>query len=280
MEIYVAKYAGFCYGVKRAVELAKAELKTKNYVATLGSLIHNPQMMEELKSCGLKQINSISGIKSPWTIIIPAHGVPHEQFKKIKDNKLGIVDATCVFVRRAQKLVKQLVKDNCGLIIILGDKLHPEVQSLLSYAGKKAVIIDNICELKKVKFPNQKIGFISQTTQPVEKFQQFVDYLKIKTKDLEYYNTICEATAKRQKVSAKLASEVELMLVVGGKNSANTVRLKETCLKYQKNTYHIENVNEIKKEWLKNKTKIGITAGASTPEFIINNVIEHIKMVV
>ncbi|MFA5859541.1 MAG: 4-hydroxy-3-methylbut-2-enyl diphosphate reductase [Elusimicrobiota bacterium] len=281
-KVIIAQNAGFCYGVKRAIEQVEAELGKENKkIVSIGSLIHNPQMVEMLKNKGLKKIESYSGSTPEDTIVIPAHGVIKKEHDSLRLRKGGIIDATCVFVKRAQRLAEKLNHAKCDVILILGDSEHPEVRSLLSYAGKKAVVIDSIDKLKKLNLnKSMKVGLISQTTQTSARFNQFKKYLKTQGIVFDYYNTICRATVQRQKSSEELAKKADLMIVIGGKNSANTRRLAETCMKYQKRTYHIENENELRKVWFNHKSVVGITAGASTPEFLIKKIFNQIyKMV-
>lgn len=303
MEIVLAKNIGFCFGVKRAMDLVTAHLnKSKEPVYTLGPLIHNPQVMEKLEKENLVCISKIEEIKkkrerSPrlpdgergrrpteeaGKIFIRSHGVPREIITKLKRKKLKIIDATCPYVKRIQHLVNNLAKKNYT-IIIFGKRDHPEVETLVSYAQGKAKVIEKVKNLTPTLSKlNKKIGLVSQTTQSAEDFQKVVSFFQspiFEDKEVKIYNTLCPTTKKRQVEAEKIARETDLVFVIGGKNSSNTTRLAKICSQYQRNTFHIENAEEIDLETLKKKKikKIGIITGASTPEWIIEEVVSRLK---
>jgi len=271
--IQIADQSGFCFGVKRAIELAeKAALKNKN-VRTLGPIIHNPQEVKRLNKEGVKTINTSSKVKS-GVIVLRTHGIPLEQHKKLKQNKaVKIIDATCPFVKRAQDIVSELGAKN-ETIVIAGEKAHPEVVGLVSYGNGK--VIENAKEAARFKTDkNKTVNVVSQTTQTPENLQAIVTALSKRYK-VKVFNTICKATFDRQHSAAKLAKKMDLMLVIGGKNSGNTTRLAQICRK-ETRTHHIETAKDIKKSWFKNAGKIGLTAGASTPDWIIEQVKEEVE---
>jgi len=276
MEIYVARSAGFCYGVKRAIKLAKKTLEeNKNiYCYTLGPIIHNPSVVNDLEKDGLKVVNNISDVKE-GVLVIRSHGISKEEKEYIKKNKaIKVVDATCPFVEKALAIIELLKKERY-YIFYLGDKNHPEVKGLLSYIENDAFVFLNVDEIPEKKF--KKVGLISQTTQKLELLQSAVKKLLPLCEELRVYNTICKTTTVRQKEAKELAKKVDLMIVLGGKMSSNTKKLTEICKEELEKTYHIETVKELKKSWFKGVKKVGITAGASTPKEHIQEVIDIIK---
>lgn len=274
-KIKIAKTAGVCFGVKRAIELAEKTAKGKTKVYTLGPLIHNPQEVNRLSKNGIKSI------KSPWrlkneTLILRTHGIPLAFKKKLEMKKLHLVDAACPFVKRAQDIVRKLTQENYQVIII-GDKIHPEVTALVSYGLGKCEVVENKSDIKRIKL-EKKVGIVSQTTQSKKNFDEIIAVLKKKRPNIKIFNTICKATVDRQTDASNVAKSVDLMIVVGGKNSGNTRRLYEICRTYAK-TFHIETAKEIKPVWFKNAKTVGLTAGASTPDWIIKDVENKIKYI-
>lgn len=275
MKIFVVKNAGFCFGVKRAINLAfESAKKSGKKVYTLGPLIHNPQVVEELKREGVQPIKNMNRIKA-GTIIIRSHGVHPRIIKEAKMKGLKILDATCPFVRRAQENAKALYKEGCRVVVV-GEAHHPEVRGIIGYAGDKAMVVNQ--DTKNLNLPaEKKIGVVAQTTLNLDSFKKVVTQLLEKTSELKVFNTICNATAKAQKATLKMTRDVDLMIVVGGKNSANTTRLAKLCKEKGKPTYHIETASELKSKWFKKKKKVGVTAGTSTPNWIINQVVKKIR---
>jgi len=273
MKIYTAKTAGFCFGVKRAIDIAfKVAKEKKKGIFTLGPIIHNPQVVEQLKDKGIYPIDDIKGKKGINAVIIRTHGIPIDLHNKILSKGYKIIDATCPFVKKAQFYAK-LLKEQNYQVIILGEKNHPEVKSLMSYAGKDSIVVDSNIPFSKLK---SRIGIVVQTTQPIDALKKFLSEVIGYSKEIKIYNTICNSTALRLKETEKLAKKVDIMFVVGGKNSANTTQLAKLCKSLCVKTYHIETPNEIKKSWLKGTNIIGITAGASTPDWIIKEVKKRI----
>ena len=266
MKIFLADYLGFCYGVKRAIKIARENADGKS--CTLGPIIHNPQMVEKLKAEGIGTINDLSEVKE-GTIIIRSHGVGPEIYEEIKAKRLRLVDATCPYVKRAQLAARDLVKEGYEVVIV-GERNHPEVKSIFEWAGKRTTIIETVDEAEKFA-PCQKLGIVSQTTVASEHFKSVVLKLLDKSTEIKILRTICTATEQRQTAASELAAKVDVMLVLGGRNSANTTKLAKLCEK-KCQTYHIETADEISKEWFKHTQKIGITAGASTPDWIIREV--------
>jgi 4-hydroxy-3-methylbut-2-enyl diphosphate reductase len=276
LEIYIAKHAGYCYGVQRALKIAREAMESSEKpIYTLGPIIHNPQVVESLKEQGVNSVNSVDEVDS-GTIIIRTHGVDPKIKRSAKERKLEVVDATCPFVAKAQKRAASLIKSGYRVIIV-GERNHPEVAGLLAYTDNQAVVVENAEELKNIAMSN-RIGVVVQTTQSLANLQNIINGLLSKTKDLKVFNTICNATSQRQEAARKLAKSVELMLVVGGKNSANTTRLAQICKENNKNTHHIETASEIDEKWLDGIEKIGLTAGASTPDWILQEVVDKLNL--
>jgi 4-hydroxy-3-methylbut-2-enyl diphosphate reductase len=274
MEIIVAKTAGFCFGVKRAIDIAFKLANGKNDgIYTLGPIIHNPQVVDELKRRGIFPLENPDNLKKIKSLIIRTHGIPLELSEKIESAGCEIIDATCPFVKKAQYYAK-LLKEEGYQVIILGEKNHPEVQSLLSYAGNDAVVVSAKTFLPKLK---KKIGIVVQTTQPVENLKKVISDILSHAKEIKVYNTICSSTAQRLKETGRIAKKVNVMFVVGGKNSANTTQLALLCKSLGVPIYHIETASEIKKKWIEGAEYIGITAGASTPDWIIKDVEKRIR---
>ncbi len=274
MKIVVAKTAGFCFGVKRAIDIAfKIAMEKRKGVYTLGPIIHNPQVVERLKDKGIIPIENIKAKKDIRALIIRTHGITLQLLKEITSMGCEIIDATCPFVKKAQHYAKLLNEDNYQ-VVILGEKNHPELQSLMSYASDNAIVVDGKTPLPKLR---NKVGIIVQTTQPLDTLQKVLYDALEHSNEIKVYNTICNSTALRLRETEKMARKVDVMFVVGGKNSANTTQLTRLCKSLSVPTYHIETASEIKGEWIKRAKKLGITAGASTPEWIIKEVETRIR---
>lgn len=275
MKIIMAPKAGFCPGVKRALELAKKTAKdSEKKIYTLGPLIHNPQVVEDLAKQGIKEVKDISDIPE-GVIIIRSHGVGPEVFQKANEMGLQIVDATCPFVKKAHEIGKSLSQKGYQVVVV-GDREHPEVTGILGWTGDRGLVVETPEEAKKVSLEN-KLGVISQTTQPEENFNQIVEELNHHAEEVNAYNTICHATRDRQSAAIQLAQQADLMIVMGGKNSANTQKLAGLCIEAGTPTHHIETVAELDPNWLKGKNTVGITAGASTPDWIIEEVRKYME---
>ena len=269
-EVYLAENLGFCYGVKRAIQLAESSVAPQSRSYTLGPIIHNPQMVARLAEEGIGKIETLDEI-TEGPVIVRSHGVGPHVYDRIEAKGLNLVDATCPHVRKAQNSAKSL-SDEGYQVVIVGDKNHPEVRSILEWAGEGAVAVDTEAEAEGLPVYG-KLGIVSQTTFSGARFKKIVGVLLDKSSDVRIIRTICTATDLRQSAAVKLAGEVELMIVVGGKNSANTTKLAQLCSEKCK-TYHIETAEEVCDEWFATIKKIGITAGASTPDWIIKEVYE------
>ena len=268
MEVILADYLGFCYGVKRAIKIARENAAPDGSACTLGPIIHNPQMVERLKEEGVGTIDRLDDLKR-GKVIIRSHGVGPETYERAEAMGLECVDATCPHVKKAQLSAKELAEEG-RFVVIVGEKEHPEVHSIVQWAGGNVAVIETVAEAAFL--PNaSRLGIISQTTFSGERFQEIVSALLDKSRDIRVMRTICTATDQRQRAARELASKVDVMLVIGGKNSANTTRLAQLCAKICR-TYHIETAEELRPAWFDNIEKIGITAGASTPDWIIKEV--------
>jgi len=271
MEIYLAEHAGFCFGVKRALELAESLAGQEN-VYTLGPLIHNPQVIKDLEKQGIKCVESLSEIPK-GKVIIRAHGVPPQTIFQARALGLKVVDATCPYVKKVHKLTKRLQKGGYQ-VVIFGEKDHPEVIGVKGNS-ENSVVLESLEEIATIGYYD-KIGVVSQTTQSPKKYGALTEELKKHAKKLEVYNTICDATEKRQQSALELAKKVDLMIVLGGLNSGNTRRLAELCSK-ETTTVHVEQYSDIEKKILEGKILVGITAGASTPDYLIKELISDLN---
>ena len=268
LEVILADYLGFCYGVKRAIKIARENAAPDGSACTLGPIIHNPQMVERLKDEGVGTLDCLDDLKR-GKVIIRSHGVGPETYERAEAMGLECVDATCPHVKKAQLSAKELAEKG-RFVVIVGEKEHPEVHSIVQWAGGNVAVIETVAEAASL--PNaSRLGIISQTTFSGERFREIVSALLDKSRDIRIMRTICTATDQRQRAARELASKVDVMLVIGGKNSANTTRLAQLCAKICR-TYHIETAEELRPAWFDNIEKIGITAGASTPDWIIKEV--------
>lgn len=282
MEIIVAPSAGFCFGVKRAVNMAlEAAEKAGNsgkQLSTLGPIIHNPQVVKSLEEKGVYPVGSVEECACE-TILIRSHGVKSDIMARMKLSSIKIIDATCPFVKKAQNYVSD-ASSSGHFVVMVGDRNHPEVQSVMSFADpRRSLTINGIAEIGEIPF-SDKIALISQTTQDVNFYNSIINEVKrLAAGEVVVFETICDATMIKQEEARVIASKVDVMIVVGGYNSANTNKLQNICSKIQENTYHIETEDEVKPEWFNSARKVGITAGASTPDWIIERVFNRIKLI-
>ncbi|MBQ7516701.1 MAG: 4-hydroxy-3-methylbut-2-enyl diphosphate reductase [Schwartzia sp.] len=268
MEVILAEYLGFCYGVKRAIRLAR-DSASPGRASTLGPIIHNPQMVERLAQEGVSTVSELAEMPDGGTVIIRSHGVGPAIYREAEERHLTLVDATCPHVKKAQLAAHALAEDGCTVVIV-GEKKHPEVKSIYEWSGEGAVIVETEAEAEALPSCG-KMGVVAQTTFSGAEFEQITAKLLSKSNDIHIIRTICTATDQRQKAAIELAGRVDMMLVIGGKNSANTTRLAELCAE-QTTTHHLETASELQDAWFADKKIIGITAGASTPDWIIREV--------
>ena len=272
MQILIAEFAGFCEGVSAAYKKARAH----HDVFMLGNLVHNTQVVDKLKQQGIEVIKDLKEIKNGATLLISAHGVSPNIYKEAQDKNLEVVDTTCSWVKRAQKLAKELIEQDYQLIIV-GDKNHPEVKGIVGWSNDQGLVVSNKDELTSLQLKD-RVGVIAQTTQSESNFADIVSTLQNSSKDLVVHKTICGATQKRQKAAIDLARKVELILIIGDKMSANTKRLTELCAQAGTETHQIQTAKELNLAWFKGKKTIGLTAGASTPDWVIKNVVAKLAL--
>ena len=272
MDFQIAPHAGFCFGVKMAIKKGE-ELVRAGHVplATLGPLIHNPQEVKRLEGMGIYARDSFEEIQER-TVMIRTHGVAPSIYEEARSRGLELYDCTCPFVSKVQKLAHEH-SQNGYLVLILGNRHHPEVEGILGWAGENGVAFQQIDELNMLSLSGRKVCLVSQTTENLERFEQAVNALEqYGIEDLKVFNTICSATRERQNAALELAGTVDFMLVIGGSNSANTQKLANICRQNGCRTEHIESASEIDTRWFDGVENVGITAGASTPDWIIREV--------
>jgi 4-hydroxy-3-methylbut-2-enyl diphosphate reductase len=275
LTVRISDCAGFCWGVERALELAtKAAHEAPGPVNTLGPLIHNPGVIADLQRQGVGVLaapeEAVAG-----TVVIRSHGVPKEAKDRLAAAGVTVVDATCRFVTSAQEKAARL-RDNGYFVIILGERDHPEVLGLRSYAGERSLVVESPGDLPEV-LPGPRIGVVVQTTQSQDRLAELAMHLAPLCRELLVYNTICSATEQRQAAAMAMAGEVEAVVVVGGRNSGNTRRLAELCAARQPRTYHVESAQELDSAWFTGLRTVGITAGASTPPAQIEAVAARLR---
>ena len=263
IDIEVARYAGVCYGVERALGMAeKAAGEARKPVNTLGPLIHNPLVVNDLERIGVGTASSVSEVEE-GTLIIRAHGVVPSVVEDARARGLDVLDATCPYVKKVHNAAERLVREGYQLIVV-GESGHPEVEGIMGHAGDDAHVVSVPGDLDAIDL-SRKVGVVVQTTQTPGALADVVAELSKRTMDLRVINTICSATQERQDSAAELARRVDAMIVVGGKNSGNTRRLAEICTAACPKTHHIEDASEIEAAWFVGVSHIGVTAGASTP---------------
>ncbi len=273
MEVKVARSAGFCWGVKRAVNLAVDAAKGVKLVYCLGELIHNKLEIDRLRKFGIEFINSVKNLKPGDTIIIRSHGIPPKVMEEIKKKSLKVVDATCPFVKDVHEKVVKLEKKGYP-VCILGNPNHPEVIGIAGHV-KEPIVVSSMKELADIS-DLRKLGVVCQTTLEQSFLKEAVAFLSSKVKELKVYNTICKATQVRQEEAKRLAREVDLMIVIGGKNSSNTTKLYRISKSVNPLTFHIESVADIDTGWFEEVKVVGVTAGASTPQWVIDQVVSFL----
>jgi 4-hydroxy-3-methylbut-2-enyl diphosphate reductase len=282
MEILVAKTAGFCFGVRRALELVQDALGKQasqkgEILYSIGPLIHNPRVVNELSEKGVQTVFDIEAIpQASGKVVIRSHGAGPGIYQKAAGRNLEIIDATCPFVKNVQKLGAFLA-DQGYQVIIFGEREHAEVKGVLESIGIPALVLNDSGDLNEDEPISSKVGVISQTTQETAKLSRLVAQILPYTKEIRVFNTICSATSERQQEAAALSRQVDLMIVVGGRNSANTFRLVEICRNNGTTTYQVESAAEINPDWFQGINKTGITAGASTPDQQIAEIVEKIN---
>lgn len=275
MKVHVAQKCGFCHGVRNAISVAEKILAEENDVYSLGPIIHNEDVVDRLAKSGLKTVRKVEDIRS-GTVLIRSHGAAPAQIAKLRSKGLNIVDATCVLVKRVQHIAGELEEEGYKVVII-GDENHPEVRAVVGCAENVVVIADE-SDLHKLP-QHARLGVVCQTTQSPDRFGRMLGAIvgSGSFTELKVINTLCKEAIKRQESAVHLCRRVDIMFVLGGLESANTCRLAELCKEVNEHTFHLQNWNELDKSVLSGKKSVGVTAGASTPDWIINEFVKNLE---
>jgi (E)-4-hydroxy-3-methyl-but-2-enyl pyrophosphate reductase len=274
LKILVSEGIGFCTGVKRAIKIAlEAARRSEDGVYSLGPLIHNPQVVERLRNMGIKPLSRLGVGGGP--LVVRSHGASPVTLAKAERYGYRIIDATCPIVRKAQQNARNLYEKGYEVLIV-GEKSHPEVKGIKSHVDGKALVAENVAQAKRLKF-GQRVGIIAQTTIPIDTFAGIVSEIAKRAREVLVFNTICSETTKRQENARLLAGSVDVLLVVGGRNSANTSRLEELCRSICPGTHHVETADEIDGRWFRRGMRVGVVAGASTADWLVETIVERLE---
>ncbi len=272
MKIELAENYGFCFGVKRAIKIAEENSNASTY----GPLIHNSKEIARLdKDFKVGLVEDFTTFKPGEKAIVRTHGIVKEELSELKKKGIDVVDATCPYVTKPQEICQEMSESGYD-VVIFGDESHPEIKGVKSYATNGAIVVNNVEELKELKL-KEKIALVAQTTRKVEDYMAIASYLIPRYKEVRIFNTICNATFENQDAVRKISKSADVMIVIGGKNSSNTKELFSIATDNCSNSYHIEDEMDLKKSWFNGKKFCGLSAGASTPDWIIQNVISCIK---
>jgi len=277
VKIELASKYGFCYGVKRAIQIAEEHKNSFTY----GPLIHNKDEISRLKdNFNIGLVEKLEDIKNDNAVVIRTHGIPKDELAQLKKQENQIIDATCPYVTTPQNIVSKMSKEGYS-IVIFGDKNHPEIKGVVSYAQNQnnAFVVLEKEELETLPLKS-KVAVVSQTTKKPEDFLKIVNELILTKREVRVFNTICNATFENQDAAAELAQKADIMIIIGGKHSSNTKMLHSIAQNYCPDSYLIENEQELQADWFKNKNLCGISAGASTPDWIVQNVIDKIQKII
>jgi 4-hydroxy-3-methylbut-2-enyl diphosphate reductase len=276
LKVIKSPHTGYCFGVKRAMRLIEKGLDAnEGRIYTLGDVIHNPQAVEKLKKRGVTPVSSMDEIEKGSTLVIRAHGVHPDLVDEAKRRRIHLIDATCPFVQSSQKYARRLSRESYQVLII-GDSTHPEVKGISGYAGDKAIIVNTPEEAEEIG-PFDKAGVVIQTTFSREKAMKIIDVFKSRVGDLRVYDTICQATILRREATLELAAQVDLVLVVGGRESSNTRRLYQMLVDSGISARFIETADELEPEWFSECETVGLATGTSTPDSIIEEVLVRLE---
>ncbi len=280
MQVERARELGLCFGVRRAVNMLRDAARRHTGLQTLGPIAHNHVLLQELAALGVETVDSPEHLQGP-AVVVSAHGVPPSVMHRLADRGLNVIDTTCPNVARAQHIVAELADDGFT-IVIFGDSGHTEVRGLLGWAGERSMATLSVAEASGLlrRGPRGRLAVISQTTQRLQEYVEFARELcaaaMADTEELRIINTLCDATVRRQAAAAELSRRVDVMIVVGGRHSANTRRLAETCATIVE-THHVETAAELNEAWFTGKASVGLTAGASTPDSVIDEVASRLE---
>lgn len=279
MKVTLAKSAGFCFGVKRAVEMVYKEAETGKKVYTLGPIIHNEQVVQDLEQKGVRVIDTPEELSKAEdaTVIIRSHGISADVYHQLEDKKVRIVDATCPFVSKIHHIVEKKYQEG-SCIVIVGNANHPEVEGINGWCNGAATVIGSVSEAENYsQEPARKLCVVAQTTFNYKKFKDIVDIFSKKSYDIDVMNTICNATEERQTEAAAIAGDSDAMIVIGGKHSSNTQKLYEICKNVCPDTHFIQTLDDLDLKQFQSFRSVGITAGASTPNTIIKEVQSYVR---
>ena len=279
MEVTVAKSAGFCFGVKRAVEMVQEEAKKEQKVYTLGSIIHNEQVVEGFAKKGVQVLDSVDELQEDEkaTVIIRSHGITKQMFQQLKQKKVRIVDATCPFVKKIHNIVQEKKAEGYQIIVV-GNAKHPEVEGTCGWCDNQCKVVETLSEAENCTLKaGEKVCVVAQTTFNYKKFKDIVAILSKKSYDILVMNTICNATEERQTEAGTIARLSDAMIVIGGKHSSNTQKLYEICKAECLNTHFIQTLDDLDLKLFQSFRSVGITAGASTPNKIIKEVQSYVR---
>ena len=274
MRVEVAKSAGICYGVERALKLAEEAAQSGSMVHTLGPLIHNPQAVAALRERGVVVASSLDEA-SEGTLVIRSHGVEPSIIDEARERGLNVIDATCPHVSKAHEAAQELRRGGY-IVVIVGEADHPEVEGIMAHAGGEAIVVSSAAQLPE-RLGGRRIGIVVQTTQSLRRLAEVVEAILPRSSELRVFNTICSATGKRQQAAEELAETVDVMVIVGGHNSGNTTRLAEICRGVNEHVYHVETPDDLDQTWFEGAESVGVTAGASTPDEQMQAVIRAIE---
>ena len=269
--VVIAKPTGFCSGVERAIRMAKQGKERYGRVRTLGELVHNPQVLEELKAQGIGSVRRVDQARD-GALIIRAHGCPPEVVRRAEGLGVKVIDATCPYVRKVQSVARRLAEQGYAVVVV-GERHHPEVRSILGHSGRAAKVYS-----PKMRIDNRRIGVVAQTTMSPERLQEAVANLsRLRYTELRVFDTICGEVISRQKAAAAIAEQTELVIVVGGRTSANTSRLAEIVKAVGRKMIFAECAAELPRKTLLSKQRIGVVAGSSTPAWVVREVAEFVR---
>ncbi len=272
MKIELAENYGFCFGVKRAIKIAEENQNASTY----GPLIHNSKEIQRLdKDFKVGLVEDFNTFKRDEKAIVRTHGIVKSELASLKAKGVDVVDATCPYVTKPQEIAQEMSEAGYD-VLIFGDEVHPEIKGVKSYATNGAKVVSSMFDLIDLKL-HEKIALIAQTTRKVEDYMEIANYLIPRHKEVRVFNTICNATFENQDAIRKLAKKADVMIIIGGKNSSNTKQLSSISHDYCANSYHIEDENDLDPFWFEDKKLCGVSAGASTPDWIIQKVIDYIQ---